>query len=98
MALALSTTLARVRHRQSFHYNPSEKDDRQCLPDQRKSAKSGECFRTQFYDEKPQKTGGCIPTGSVFVGAVAWRFTWFKENDINPQVIQAGRVEGPGRG
>ena len=36
--------------------------------------------------------------GVALLEALAGRFICFGESDVNPRVIQAGRIEGPGRG
>ena len=36
--------------------------------------------------------------GIALLDALAGHFIYFGEGDLNPRVVQAGRIEGPGRG
>ncbi len=38
------------------------------------------------------------PVSPALLEALAGRFICFGESDVNPRVIQAGRIGGPGRG
>ena len=38
------------------------------------------------------------PVGAALLEALAWRFIWSGESDVNPRPIQAGVIVGPGRG